>query len=553
MKWQLITETPPQNSKELVNFLLNNRAISQNDQFFSFKHPMELSLDEVEIDSQQVQQAVSLLAEIKKTQGKVLIFGDYDADGICSTALLWQVLDQLGFNVSPFIPHREKHGYGISMTALSEILESDSTKPNLVITVDNGIVAHEPIQYLRSQGIDVILTDHHQPDGELPNATAIVHSDRLCGGGVAWMFAREVVASLAPEKTQLVEDQLDLVGIATVADQVPLIGPSRSFAGVGVQALRKSQRLGIKLLLKIANRDQNTIDTSDINFALAPRINAMGRLAHGLPALELLTTQDYSLAESLVGLLNDTNTQRQDMTYQMVGDADLQVEAAEDQKIIIVASPDYHEGVIGLIAGKLSEKYYRPAIAISISENGTAKGSARSIPGVNIVELLREVKGELLDVGGHPMAAGFSLETEKLEVFKSKLTELANAELTAEMLEPSLTIEMPLSLELVNLALVEEINQFAPFGASNQRPIFAFYDLTVVQAMVLGRDGNHLKLQLHNGSLEQQLTAIGWNLGEHAPNILPGQKLNVAAMIDLNEWRGRRSVQLLLKDIQLIP
>jgi single-stranded-DNA-specific exonuclease len=367
MKWQLVSDRVPQNLEEVFSILLENRGVTNHDEFFSPRRPLDLSLLELEVDADQVRTAISIIKQARDEKQKVVVFGDYDADGVCASTIMWQTLHRLGVAAMPFIPHREKHGYGVSMAAIDEITANNI--PSVMITVDNGIVAHEPIQRLRDMGVQVIVTDHHQPEQQLPPAAAVVHTAKLCGSTVAWVFCRELIKELAPDELEWLNEQLDVAAIATVADQVPLLGANRSFAKHGMTQLRLTNRVGLKLLMKDAGVEQANLDTYHINFALAPRINAMGRLEHGLDALRLLCTADRRRAEELVKLLAGTNTRRQDMTMSMVDQAVTQVGAVVTDKIIIVASAEYHEGVIGLIAGRLMEKYARPALAIRLGEN----------------------------------------------------------------------------------------------------------------------------------------------------------------------------------------
>jgi len=281
MKWNYLSSKTPQDLKEFKEIILQNRQIEDEKEFFSPKKPHEITLAEVDLNKDQVKLAVTRIQKAIEAKQKVVVFGDYDADGICATAILWETLNNLGLVTQPFIPHRDKHGYGISNKAIDDLLEKDH--PDLIITVDNGIVAHEPLARLAKEKIDVIVTDHHQPEEKLPEAYAIVHTTKLCGATVAWMLAREL-------SQDFVDSLLDLTAIATISDLVPLISANRSFAKYGLEKIKENNRVGISALISTANLDKREVDSNLIGFGIGPRINAMGRLAHGLDALRLLVT-----------------------------------------------------------------------------------------------------------------------------------------------------------------------------------------------------------------------------------------------------------------------
>jgi single-stranded-DNA-specific exonuclease len=538
MQWSLKSSTIPSSLNEVENILLKNRGIEDASAFFNPLHPVDLKLKAVGIDPKQMRKATMRLDQALKNQEDVLVFGDYDADGICSTAVLWLTLHNLGYKARPFIPHREKHGYGLSQKALDDILAAQ--KPDLIVTVDNGIVAHEAVARLNQVGVDVIITDHHQPEESLPPALAIVHTTQLCGTTVAWMLAREI-------DSEFVKSTLDLCGIATIADQVPLLQANRSFAYWGIEALKKTERVGLKQLCQVAELTMADLSTSSVNFGLAPRINAMGRLDHGLDALRLLCTSNPQRAQELVENLNYTNLRRQDLTESMVATAQAEAQTWVNEHIIVAYSTEYHEGVIGLIAGKLMEEFYKPAIVIAVGER-VAKASARSIPGVNIVELIRQVRDDLLEVGGHPMAAGFGLLPEKIEVVKQLLQELARTQISSELLTPSIQVECELPFGQLSDKLVKLTETFEPFGQANPEPVFGLKQLKVVEAQAMGRDKKHLKLSVTTGDLKP-LTCIAWNRGFLAPKLEAGTIIDVAGVIEISEWNNRKTLQLKAKDI----
>ncbi len=546
MKWQLLSTIVPENFIQLSQVLLQNRQLDQDKIFFQPPHPTELALDTVGINRSATHSIIDRLILARDKHQSVLIFGDYDADGICATAIMWLGLKEFGLVAKPFISRREKHGYGISHAALDEILAQ--TKPDLIITVDNGIVAHSPVQRLRELGIDVIITDHHLPEATLPPANYIFHTTQLCGASVAWMLVREVLSS-QNRSVVLASELLDLAGIATIADQVPLVAANRSFAKFGLAALAVTKRVGLQALFKVAQIEPAGLDTQAVNYAIAPRINAMGRLEHGLDALRLLCTNNRDTAQTLADKLGQTNIRRQDLTSEMVATAKSQAETWQNEHIIVVHSAEFHEGVIGLIAGKLMEEFYKPAIVMSIGET-KVKASARSVAGVNIVELIREVRSDLLEVGGHPMAAGFGLEPAKIEIVTQRLKVLAKTKIDQQLLQPRIDVECLLPFNLTTVKIAQELQQFEPFGQANPEPVFGWQNLVVMDAFTLGKEAKHLKLVAATSPTSTMtINCVGWNLGQLVKQLRPGTNINLAGTLNINRWNGKKSLQVMIKDV----
>ncbi len=550
MKWNYLDSNLPQTQEELFSLLLNNRGITDQNTFFHPPHPSQLTTEQIGIDSYQLSLAADMIWRAVADKEQIVIFGDYDADGICATAVLWQALAAIGCPAKPFIPLRDKHGYGVSHTALDDI--AAEKKPSLLITVDNGIVAHEAIQHANDLGIEVIITDHHQPEATFPAALAVVHTTQLCGATVAWMLSRELLTRA--KKTQLADTLLDFCGIATIADQVPLVGANRSFAWHGLTALQHSQNPGIMALLKIINPEQAPITSTTVGFSLAPRLNAMGRLAHGLDALRLLCTTSAKTAHELAELLTVTNQHRQELTQSLLDSALRQAETQADERLLIINSSEFHEGIIGLLAGRLVEVFSKPAIVLS--EGGqTAKASARSIPGVNIVELIRQVREDLLSVGGHPMAAGFGVELAKLESVKKRLHQVARKSVELDLLLPTLELDCALPLALCTANAIKALDRLAPFGAANPRPVFAITGVTILAVQTMGKMQEHLKLVVgqpgsaNPGVSASTIEVVGWRLAHKAGELKTGQVVDLAGSLELNEWRGKAKVQVVLKDL----
>lgn len=530
----------------IVEALLKKRGLKTKpevESFFRPAKPSELTLRQVGISKREVNKAIKRIKKAIKAGEKIIVYGDYDADGICATAILWETLNRLGVKTMPFIPHRQKHGYGISRKGVDEIMSNEENNAPLIITVDNGVVAHRAIEYAKKRGIDVIVSDHHVAGNKLPKAKAVVHTTSLAGAGVAWILAREVAK--AYKKGQA--DNLELAAIGSVADMVPLKEANRSMVKHGLKKLNRTKRIGLIELLKESGRNERQLGTYDINFVVAPRLNAMGRLGHALDSLRLICTKSKQRARDLASMVGSTNRDRQELTEnQLLHAKDLAEAQVKSEKIILVGDEEYHEGVIGLIAGKLVESYWRPAIVLSHGRK-RSKASARSIPGFNIIEALREVGELLVDVGGHPMAAGFTVENEKIEALTERLQQIARKRIEEEHLKKTLEIDCEISLADISWKLYRSLEKFEPFGMANPRPVLACKNVEVTEAKAVGREGKHLKLRVKDG--EEDIGGIGFGLGVKAARLNSGDKINLAYNIDENEWNGKKELQLLVKGI----
>jgi len=577
MKWDVKQELKVK-SKELrtgkiVDIVLENRGVgtkSQKEEFLSPVKPEKLTPKMVGIDEAGLNKAINRIEKAIKDKDLIIVYGDYDADGITGTAVLWETLYGLGAKALPFIPHRKKHGYGLSVAGVEELMQevrprrgSGPQKPGLIITVDNGIVAQDAADYVKKQGIDLIITDHHVMPKKLPEALAIVHTTELSGAGVAFILSKEILAkskipaSPAGRKNPIRQTQgkqkskilnlLELAAIGTIADMVALKGANRSIAKFGLEAIRKTKRLGLVALFEQSAIKREEVDTYHINFVIAPRINAMGRLEHGLDSLRLLCTKDLKKAKDLAALVGGTNQTRQDLTQELVDLALGLVGKAPKEKLLIVEHEEFHEGVIGLVAGKLVETYYRPAIVIGRGEK-VSKASARSITGVNIIELIRTQESWLVNAGGHPMAAGFTVENEKLDQFKEELMKEAEDRIEAGLLERSLEIDCQIELSDISWDLFNNLRQLEPFGMANARPVFAMKNVEPLEVMKIGQEGKHLKLLLPSEIKGQTtLPALWFGWGSIADKLRGN--ISLAFSIDENTWNGRTELQLRIRDI----
>lgn len=552
-KWQVLgiyNNGKLKSSDDLLNLLLENRNLKSKKEKEEFLSPTELkylNFENLGVSQDLVNKAIKRIENAVKKDEGVLVYGDYDADGICATAILWECIYTYTKKVVPHIPDRFTEGYGINKESVDKII-SENRNLKLIITVDNGIVAHEAVDYANKLGIDVIVIDHHEKEKNLPAACAIVHSKQTSGAGLAWFFAREVESKF---KTKPVNSDsakfTDLAAIGVIADQLPLIGVNRSLVKYGIEALKISSRPGLKAIFEISAVDVTKIDTYEIGFQIAPRINAMGRLKHGIDSLRLLCTKDVNRAKALALQVNDTNSERQKVVEDVVAHAMKIMESDKNRgKIIVLYDENYHEGVIGLAAAKLVEKFYLPSIVISKGEF-ESKGSARSIYGVNIINLIRQSEDLLIGGGGHEMAAGFSIKNENLELFIKRLSRLAEGFIADELLEKRLKIDCEIDFGYINQDLLENLDKMKPFGIGNYAPVFCSKSCSVVDVKLVGSEAKHLKLKLKNNS--EILDAIGFGMGDCYESVLDNKIINVAFTPQLDTWSGNNKIQLVLKDI----
>ena len=528
MKWKI----PPQKSSDLIEQLLINRGIKtpkEKELFFNSKFEdfeKELHLPGIPKSKNRIEKAIK--------EGELIIaYGDFDVDGICGAAVLYLGLTAKGAKVLPYIPHRIKEGYGLSRQGLEFARDS---RASLVISVDCGIVAFEMAKYAKSLGLDLIITDHHQLlDGEYPDAYAIVHSTKLCGAGVAWTLIRD-------------ENLLDLVAIATIADMIPVLGVNRALVKKGLELLKRTDRVGLQALYEEAGITPGEIGSYEVGHIIAPRLNAMGRLEHAIDSLRLLCTKDKEKAKKLASLLGETNSQRKLLTQTAVDEAKLLVNGST-KKIHVLSSKDWIPGIVGLVAGRVCEETRVPSIAISVGEVHS-KGSARSVRGVNIVETIRKCSDILVAVGGHPRAAGFTIETSKIEIFRKRLEEIMD---DYELVEDhELEIEAQVASNKLNLKLAKEVYDFEPFGISNPVPVLVTMNMELQDLRTVG-DGKHLKGKLlrHPERSEGSIEFIGFGMGDMINILSSGQLVDMAYVLDIDKFGGLEKLQLKVKDIRL--
>ena len=525
---------------DIIEVLLKNRGIIEKEIFLRPKNPILLTPKDVGINAKELKRAFLRIQKAIKKKESIVVYTDYDADGITAGALLWEALYELGARVMPYVPHRVDEGYGLSQKGIDRVQKEFD--PTLIITVDHGITAASQVAYAKKHGIDVVVTDHHVKQKRNPDCP-IIHTTDLSGAGVSWFLANMLLEA----NVEKARDLLALCAIGTIADMVPLVGANRSIVVYGLKALKKTKRFGIVALLKDAGITQTAITTSDVSHILAPRINAMGRLEHALDALRLLCTKSPDRATGLAQTLGLTNIERQQLTIDTTMHA-VELYKKKDAKtiphIIVVSDASYNQGVIGLVAGKLVETYYRPAIVISQGEI-ISKASVRSIRGFDIISFLRKHSAYLVDVGGHPMAAGFTIETKNIRKFTKEVESAAKSDIKKSLLVRTIAIDLEMPFSAIGPSLYERLTEFAPFGIGNPEPVFATKGVTVESIRLIGAKQNHLKLKLSS------FDAVGFGMGQWYGKIKQGMMVDVAYTIDMNEWNGNTSLQLKIKDITI--
>lgn len=478
-----------------------------------------------------------LRAAIKREE-RILVYGDYDADGVTATAILVSVLRELGAHVVPYLPHRLDDGYALNKQVLKQLLgEFD-----LLISADCGVSNLEEIEWLRTQGKAVIVADHHEMREKLPPAHAVIHPrlgnypfGYLSGAGVAWKIAQALVGEKA---TQL----LDLAALGTLADVVPLTGENRAIVKFGLSVMRHTQRPGLRALLAACRIDPTAgISTEDLVFRVIPRLNAAGRMDHPQPALDVLLADSPARAQQLVEQLNGYNQKRQTLTRKIMLEATEDVDAS--LPFVFSANDAWPAGVVGLVAGRLAEKFARPAIVVG--GNGRhAVGSARAPVGANVLELLRAGEGHLMKLGGHERAAGFSLAAENIAQFKEALRSVAKA-ISFQAKVEALRADAVVGHELLSWDLLELVEKLSPFGEANAKPKFVAKKLSVLDARVVGKTGTHGRLTV--AGAYEPIEAIGFDLAQQVMGV--EDTADALFSVEVNEFRGQRRLQLVLEDV----
>ncbi|MFA6250324.1 MAG: single-stranded-DNA-specific exonuclease RecJ [Candidatus Shapirobacteria bacterium] len=528
----------PQN---LVNLLLENRGILGQDKQAFLAPPSPTS----ESIGLKLQKADRLIRQAIKGNLPILIYGDYDVDGITATALLWQALTKLRANVYPFIPDRQTDGYGFKADSFLRVQRQKNLIFRLLITVDNGIVAQPEFNRLKSQKLQILVVDHHLPGHPKLKVNAKVHSTKLAASGLAWFLANRFTKTA---------DQ-GLAALGTVADSMPLTGVNRNLVFHGLNSLRVNPNPGLKKLIETCGLKPDSLSAYDLGFVLGPRINAVGRLSNPTDALRLICCQNPRQASQFAATLNSFNQDRQQLqSYMLDLTKVIQKQQSDQNKLVFVSHSKFHPGVIGLIASRLTDEYYLPSVIISEAEN-IAKGSCRSIPEINIIEVLREYSDLFVDLGGHAAAAGFSIESKNIPILKKKLTSHLNLMLQSHDQTPSIEVDSLMKLSAVTLKNIYALQSLEPFGLGNPKPLFLFKNLKIISKRIIGSSFDHLKLKLDDPltpSVENIGTdAIAFRMAELTEKLVVGQSVDLIAQISSNTWNGTTFPQLVVSKILL--
>lgn len=482
-------------------------------------------------------------------QEKICIYGDYDVDGVSSSSLLMFVLSELGFNVNYYLPDRHSEGYGLHIESLDKLIP----KYDLIITVDCGITALEEADYAKGK-IDMIITDHHLPRETTPFAVAVVNPNQqactypnknLCGVGVAFKLCQALYQVLGKDKSYL-EKYLDIVALGTIADIVPLIGENRRFVKKG---LANIQNIGIDELLTVCNYNKDKLNTGHIGFGVAPRLNAAGRLTHASMAVELLLAKDKHTAHEKALYLDQENRQRQEIVEDIFNQAVdiVETQKLNKRKIIVVVGEGWHEGVIGIAASRLQEKYYRPIIIIAVHDD-IGKASCRSIDGFHMKNALTACEDDFIVYGGHAMAAGFSIEKTKITDFITHINAYAEQNLSDNCLIPTYMVEAVVNPEDITTDFIEDLTKLEPFGMGNPKPKFVCQNIYVSQCRVIGKESTHLRFVFEKN--QRRYTAIGWHMAEFAP-LITNKQVDILFEPEINLWNDKTYIQFKLVDIRL--
>jgi single-stranded-DNA-specific exonuclease len=542
------------NISEVLSSLLILRNIKNFNQAKTFFRPsLDLLNDPFTMDGMEA--ATYRLIKALTENQLICIYGDYDVDGTCSTALLYLFLKELGANVDFYIPQRLTEGYGLSQSGIDNV---KSKGTSLLITVDCGITAIEETRYANKLDIDVIICDHHQPKDEIPGAFAVLDPLKpgcsypfkyLSGAGVAFKLAQGVAERIG--KRELPLQYLDLVAMAGAADIVPLIDENRVLVKEGLNMINTNPRPGVEALIESSNMIPGNLTSGQIVFTIAPRINAVGRLGDAQRAVELLITNDKKQALELAKVLETENYQRRKIDEDTFDSALEIVESSLDlseDTAIILHQEKWHPGVIGIVASRLVEKYYRPTIMLT-TVDGIAKGSARSISNFNIYEALRKCGDLLIHFGGHQAAAGLAVEVEKIEEFKLKFNQIVKESMNEDDLLPEIHIDSKLKFSEISPKFLKIIEQFAPFGPGNMRPVFLSEDVEIVNTpRIVGM--NHIILNLRQAGCDKVFDSIGFNMVDSLETVRSCSSLDVVYTIDKTIRDGRIFPQFKLKDIK---
>mgnify|MGYP002855565271 CR=1 FL=1 len=534
---------------KLVTTVLVNRNIVEDEDISIFLNPTRNDFHDPFL-MPDMEKAVNRIMKAIKTKEKTIIYGDYDVDGITSITVLKQFLKERGLDADYYIPNRLTEGYGLNKEAIKEISDKGY---KLIITVDCGISSNEEVDYAYELGMEVIITDHHEPLEKIPKALAVIDCKRednkypyngLAGVGVAFKLAQALSQKYDLDSKEYLK-YLDIVCVGTISDIVPLIDENRVIAKLGLMLLSQTKNIGLKSI--IASSGYKVVNSTSVSFGIAPRINACGRMGHETDALDLFLTNDIKQAQKLTDTLNEYNKERQSIEKNIYEEAIKLIKESnsKDRNTLVIGAENWHHGVIGIVASKITDLYFKPTILLSY-EGDEAKGSGRSIPGFDLHNALCESSEYLEKYGGHEMAVGLSLKRKNVEDFKNKFDQIAKDNHTEDIL-PILSIDKEITLKEITVENVKSLLLLEPYGEANKMPLFVYRNLKIDSIRVLS-EGKHIKLTLKDKNTI--IEAIGFNMGEYGNEFLIGDKIDVAGYLELNSFNGVENVQINIKDIR---
>lgn len=551
-RWKIINKDK---NKPLLEILLKNRSLPD-------AHLQKFKLSDRLHDPyllNDMNKAVDRIISAMQNNEKIGIFGDYDADGVISTVLMIKLFQKLHYPAKYFVPDRVSDGYGLKPHNIEKAIEQNI---NLMITVDNGISSNEAVDFANQNNIDVIITDHHLQEGKLPEAFAVVNPNRkdskypfkeLCGAGVVYKLIHALGEKVLEENNfkNFMLTNLDLVCMATIADIVPLVDENYAITKFGLKSLSESKRPGLVELKRVCGVLGKKITPMVVGFYLAPRINAAGRLKHASVAVELLLSETIEKARDLANELNNLNSRRQSVQQNYIQTVIDQLSSGEisEEKLIIVENEEWEPGIVGLISGRIKEKYYRPVFAFTKDLEGNYVGSGRSIDNFHITEALTKFKELFLNYGGHQKAAGVTIPAENFIDFKQKISDYARKKIKDEDLIEELIIETYLEPDELNISAVTMIEQIGPFGEGNPEPVLALNGLIITDIILIG-NGKHLKFFVTKGG--QDFECIWWQKGELKDSLGFGQKIDLAFKPSINLWNRTKKLQLIVEDLKIL-
>lgn len=538
----------------LTSIILYNRGITDNKDIAEFLKCDLGSLHDPYL-LKDMQKAVNRIKTAQKNKEKITIYGDYDVDGITSIAILYKHLTSMGFEVDYYVPDRIQEGYGVNRDALDKIKNSGT---KVVITVDTGITAVEETEYAKSIGMDIIITDHHECKETIPDAYAAIDPKRkdckypfknLAGVGVAFKLIQALDDQSSVD--ELMEKYSDLICLGTVADISPLVDENRIIVTKGLEKFRNTENIGLKALIDVSITNSKPITTSTIGYIIAPRINASGRLGCAARSVEMFLTSDTERAYELANGLCEENTIRQQTEQNMFAQAIEYIEnnpQIKDDQVLVIPHENWHHGIVGIVSSKITEKFYKPSILFAI-DGDEAKGSGRSISGFNLFEALEESSHLLEKFGGHELAAGLSIKTENIEKFREAINAHTAEKIDEKALIPTVSIDAVIKPSYITLETVDEINKLQPFGVDNPSPNFAVRNIKIHKISTMS-EKKHLRMTLLKEG--KFLDAVGFGMGEYYNHLKEGDFIEVAFGLDINDYKGFKNVQLILKDIKLM-